>query len=126
MTNELEGTMGAPVAWFEITSREPSRLVDFYRELFGWTISDSPDSTYALVETGAGADAIGGGIGVSQGPDDPGGVTVYLRVDDLQAALDKAESLGGSALVPPTDLPDGFGRFAMFSDPAGHPIGLWS
>ncbi len=28
--------------------------------------------------------------------------------------------------VPPTDLPDGFGRFAMFSDPDGHTVGLWA
>jgi predicted enzyme related to lactoylglutathione lyase len=119
--------MGAPVAWFEITSREPARLVGFYRELFGWTINDDgPDASYSVVETGTDTEAIGGGIGVTQGPDDLGGVTIYMRVDDLHAALDKAESLGGTALVPPTDLPDGLGRFAMFSDPDGHTIGLWS
>ena len=118
--------MGAPVAWFEITSQDPARLVTFYRELFDWTIADGPGSGYSLVDTGAGAEAIGGGIGATQGPDDPGGVTVYMRVDDLQAALDRAEALGGKPLVPPTDLPDGYGRFALFADPDGHTIGLWS
>ena len=49
-----------------------------------------------------------------------------MRVDDLQASLDRAETLGGKALVPPTDLPDGYGRFAMFADPDGNTIGLWT
>ena len=118
--------MGAPVAWFEITAKDPSALVDFYRELFDWTVTPGPDDGYSLVDTGAGPDSVGGGIGATQSPDDPGGVTVYMRVDDLQAHLDKAEKLGGKTIVPPTDLPGEFGRFAMFSDPAGNNVGLWS
>jgi uncharacterized protein len=118
--------MGAPVAWFDITSAHPARLVAFYRDLFDWTISDGPDTDYALVDTGGGTDSIGGGIGATQGPDDPGGVTVYMRVEDLQVTLDRAEALGGQTLVPPTDLPDGFGRFALLTDPDGHAVGLWT
>jgi predicted enzyme related to lactoylglutathione lyase len=118
--------MGAPVAWFEITSHDPDRSKAFYRQLFDWTISDSPDPGYALVKTGAGEEAIGGGIGATQSPDDAGGVTVYVKVDDLQAYLDKAETLGAETLVPPTDLPGDFGRFAMLADPDGHTVGLWS
>jgi predicted enzyme related to lactoylglutathione lyase len=118
--------MGAPIAWFEITSHDPTRLVAFYRELFDWAIADGPEPGYSMVDTGAGDAAIGGGIGSTQGADDPGGVTVYMRVEDLQAYLDKAETLGGKALVPPTDLPGGYGRFAMFADPDGHAVGLWS
>src|SRR4051794_31132938 len=37
-------------------------------------------------------------IGPSEGPDDTG-VKIYVRVPDLQAALDRAEELGGKALV---------------------------
>jgi predicted enzyme related to lactoylglutathione lyase len=118
--------MGAPVAWFEITSHDPVRLIGFYRELFDWTIADSGGPDYALVDTGGGGDAIGGGIGATRGADDPGGTTVYVRVDDLQRFLDKAEALGGKVLVEPTDLPGSYGRFAMFADPDGHPVGLWS
>src|SRR5262245_59787023 len=118
--------MGAAVAWFEITGTDPGSLLDFYRELFGWTTADSGEAGYTLVDTGAGESAIGGGIGATQSPDDPGGVTIYMKVDDLQAYLDKADKLGGKTLMPPTDLPGEFGRFALFADPAGHTIGLWS
>jgi predicted enzyme related to lactoylglutathione lyase len=118
--------MGSAVAWFDISSSDPKPLVDFYTRLFDWTIGDSGDPHYTLVDTGAGPTAIGGGIGATQSADDPGGVTIYMKVDDLQAYLDKAEKLGGKTIVPPTDLPGDYGRFALFADPAGHTVGLWS
>lgn len=40
--------------------------------------------------------------------------------------LSRVEALAGKEVVPPTDLPGGYGRFAMFADPDGHPVGLWS
>ena len=48
--------MGAPVAWFEITSPDPARTIAFYRDLFDWTVNDSGDPSYSLVDTGAGPD----------------------------------------------------------------------
>jgi predicted enzyme related to lactoylglutathione lyase len=118
--------MGAPVAWFDITSKDPERSGRFYGELFGWKLSNSGQPGYALVDTGAGDGAIGGGIGSTQHPDDPGGTTIYMRVDDLQAYLDRAVELGGTVLVPPTPLPGDFGSFAMLADPDGHAVGLWA
>jgi predicted enzyme related to lactoylglutathione lyase len=48
------------------------------------------------------------------------------RVYDLDSYLDRAEQLGGKRLVPPTDLPGDYGRFAIFTDPDGNQVGLWS
>jgi uncharacterized protein len=118
--------MGAPVAWFEITGKDPGHLTTFYCELFGWSAGDSGDPTYRLVDTGGGDGAIGGGIGAAAEDAGTGGTTIYMKVDDLQGYLDKAEKLGGATVVPPTDLPGEFGRFAMFADPEGHVVGLWS
>jgi hypothetical protein len=53
-------------------------------------------------------------------------VKIYLRVDDLDAYLSRAGELGGQRLVPPTDLPGDFGRFAVLADPDGNPVGLWA
>ena len=117
--------MGQPVAFFEIVSADPGRARAFYTELFAWTAEADPTmGGYALVDTGAGEDAIGGGIGPSSAPGDAG-VKIYMRVDDLEGYLDRAEKLGGKKLVPPTDLPGEFGRFAIFADPDGNPVGLW-
>jgi predicted enzyme related to lactoylglutathione lyase len=118
--------MGMPVAFFEVVSDDHERAQRFYAELFGWQVSADPGwGGYGLVDTGAGPPAVGGGIGPSQSPGDTG-VKIYVRVDDLQAALDRAEQLGGSALVAPTDLPGDYGRFAVFADPDGNPVGLWA
>jgi len=48
---------------------------------------------------------------------------VYAQVDDLQAALERAERLGGKTILPPTEVPGG-PKLAMFADPAGNVTGL--
>jgi predicted enzyme related to lactoylglutathione lyase len=121
-----EVLMGAPVAFFEVISTNPDRIRNFYSRLFGWTTTDSGQPGYWLADTGAGSQAIGGGIGGTQPGEEVGRTTIYMRVDDLQAYLDKAERLGGKTLVPPTPLPGDFGSFAMFTDPDGQPVGLWT
>jgi predicted enzyme related to lactoylglutathione lyase len=44
-------------------------------------------------------------------------------VADLQAALDKAQKLGGKTAMPPMDVPGG-PSIAQFTDPAGNLVGL--
>ena len=118
--------MGQPIAFFEVVSPDHERAQSFYRELFDWQIAADPTmGSYGLVDTGAGEHAIGGGIGPPTQPGDTG-VKVYVKVDDLDAHLDRAEALGGKRLVAPTELPGGFGRFAIFTDPDGNQVGLWA
>jgi hypothetical protein len=47
----------------------------------------------------------------------PPGWTLYVAVDDVDAAAEKAESLGGEIVVPAHDIP--VGRWAMLKDPGG-------
>ena len=118
--------MGQQVAFFEVISPDVERAQRFYAELFGWKVTADPDMDgYALVDTGGGEEAVGGGIGASSAPGDVG-VKIYLRVDDLDAYLDRAEELGGKRLAPPMDLPGDFGRIAILADPDGNPVGLWA
>jgi predicted enzyme related to lactoylglutathione lyase len=118
--------MAHPVAFFEVLSPDHERAQKFYAELFGWQVAADPAmGGYGLVDTGAGDGAVGGGIGPMSEPGDTG-VKIYVRVDDLDAFLDRATALGGTRLVPPTDLPGEFGRFAVFTDPDGNQVGLWA
>jgi predicted enzyme related to lactoylglutathione lyase len=48
---------------------------------------------------------------------------VYVQVEDLDAALAKAEKLGGKTILPPSQVPGG-PKLAMFADPAGNVTGL--
>jgi predicted enzyme related to lactoylglutathione lyase len=118
-------TMGQQVAFFEITSPDHERAQKFYSELFGWTVNADPSmGGYGLVDTGAGEGAIGGGIGPGEAGEK--NVKIYMRVDDLDAYLDRAEQLGGKRVAPPMDLPEGYGRIAIFADPDGNQVGLWA
>jgi predicted enzyme related to lactoylglutathione lyase len=117
--------MANPVAFFEVISPDHARAQKFYSELFQWQVAADPAmGGYGLVDTGAGEDAVGGGIGPGAAAE--AGVKIYVRVDDLDAYLERAEALGGKRLVPPTDLPGDFGRFAVLADPDGNQVGLWA
>jgi len=114
--------MGNPVVHFEVLGQDPAKLQQFYREAFGWTINTDNTMNYGMVTPG-GEGGINGGIGGLEGGSDPVGVTFYIQVDDLQAALNRIEQLGGKTLTPPVDVPGG-PSIAHFSDPEGHRIGL--
>ncbi len=118
--------MAHPVVHWEITAKDAKKLSGFYSSLFDWKINANPmpnSTEYNEVVTGGGEGGINGGI--FQAPDSVSAfVTLYVLVDDLQEYLDKAESLGGRALHPPTPIP-GIGAFALFGDPAGNTIGLF-
>ena len=65
---------------------------------------------------------IGGGIG--PGPEGYGGhVTVYIEVPDVEAALAKAESLGGTRMMGPETIMDQV-ELGHFTDPEGHLVGV--
>ena len=110
--------MGYPVVHFEITGKDGPKLHSFYGQLFDWEINADNPWNYGLVAAN-GEGGIGGGIG----PGEETNVTVYVRVPDLDAALAKAEQLGGKTLMPPTEIPD-MVTFALFADPEGNRIGL--
>jgi predicted enzyme related to lactoylglutathione lyase len=111
--------MGKKVVHFEIIGKDGKKLQDFYSKLFDWKIDANNPMNYGMV---SGDEAgLGGGIGgQDMGPDH---VTVYVEVDDLAAALKKAESLGGKTVMEPMAVPGG-PEIAMFADPEGHVIGI--
>ena len=120
--------MPNPVAYFELGAQDAAQLTEFYANLFDWSSegmpSAMPNLPYFHIQPDG--DGIPGGVlqtSVEMGMP-PNYVMVYVSVDDIQAALDKAESLGGQTLVPPTEIPGGRGHIAVFSDPAGNVMGL--
>ncbi|HEX5140529.1 MAG TPA: VOC family protein [Dehalococcoidia bacterium] len=111
--------MPNPVVHFEIIGKDGKKLQSFYSGVFGWGVDASNPMEYGMVE--APGSGIGGGI--SKGQADEHLVTVYVEVDDLQATLDKATSMGGKVIMPPTEIP-GAVTMAQFEDPEGNLIGL--
>ena len=117
--------MGQPVVHFEIIGSDAGRLRDYYGELFGWRFDTSPSVTgsdHVLVERNTTSDGVGipGGIGEA----DDGHLTFYVGVPDVGAALEKAESLGGTRRMEPEKIPGTDVHIGQFTDPDGHLVGL--
>ena len=47
----------------------------------------------------------------------------YIRTDNVGASADWIERVGGTVLVPPTEIPN-VSRFSVVADPQGAPVGL--
>ncbi len=112
--------MGNAVVHFEIGGPDDAPLVAFYSELFGWKLQSFGGGGYTLIDTNGGG-GINGGLGKSQ-TGEPWS-TFYVEAQDLQAVLDKAESLGAKTVMPVTDF-GGAVTIAMFNDPDGLLVGI--
>jgi len=118
--------MGQPVVHFEIIGQDGEALHRYYSELFGWEINADNPMGYGMVarEGNVNPEGIGIGGGVGGGPEGyEGHVTFYIEVPDVEAALAKAETLGGSRVMGPEDI---MGQVVLgqFRDPEGHLVGV--
>jgi hypothetical protein len=110
--------MAHPVVHFEIGCRDIAKTQQFFGDLFGWKTQQAGPA--ATIDIGS-QQGIPGHI-TSLGHEPQHYTIFYVEVDDVQAYLDKAVSLGGKKLVPPVKIP--MGTFAWFADIDGNTIGL--
>lgn len=126
---ETPGT--APVGWFswnELMSTDPVAGWDFYEAMFGWKKTDAMEmgemGTYQMFTTGP--EESQGGF-MQKSPDMPGPSCwlYYARVDDVNAAVKRVESMGGKLMNGPMEVPGG-DLVAQFMDPQGCAFALHS
>lgn len=122
MTLPGESPTSSPVVWFEIAGSDPQQLREFYSQVFGWNIQVKEGGSYAETKPLKPEGSIGGGICAPHAGLPPY-LTVYVAVDDLDAALARANQLGGMTVISKTTIP-GAVTFAMLRDPAGNLLGL--
>ena len=118
--------MGDPVVHFEVVGQDAEKLQRYYGDLFGWQVNADNPLNYGIVarEGNTNAEGVGIGGGIGAGPEGYGGhVTFYVEVPDVEAALAKAESLGGTRMMGPETIMDGV-ELGQFADPEGHVIGV--
>ncbi|MBV9090434.1 MAG: VOC family protein [Mycobacteriaceae bacterium] len=104
------------VNYFEIGTPDSEATKAFYGGLFGWPIGEASNG-YRMVDGDKGgvwdSSAVGGGSWA----------IFYVQVDDVQATIDNAASLGAKVIVPFTD--NGAIEFAHLQDPHGNRFGVW-
>jgi len=120
--------MGQPVVHFEIIGKDSAALQSFYSELFGWKIEIDTNNpmNYGFVQRDENVLPDGTGIpgGIGQVPEgEPGWLTFYVEVPDVEAALVQAERLGGTRRSGPDQVMDGL-VIGHFTDPEGHFVGV--
>ncbi len=106
----------------EIPFDDEERAKRFYGGVFGWEFSETPGfEGYPLYTAGPGG--LGGGLG-KRG--EMAGQTVrnYIAVDDIDAAIEKVQELGGTITEPKSEIP-GMGWFAVGTDTEGNVLALY-
>lgn len=106
----------------ELETRHPGRAIPFYRTVFGWEpVRVGPHRLCGWQldgQTVAGLKP----IDPDTSPTAQSQWMVYFDVADVNATVERARRLGGTAYVPPSDLPTG--RFAILGDSLGAAFGV--
>ncbi len=118
--------MDSRFVWYDLLTPDLDAAKAFYGEVVGLTLGPSgmPGQRYDLVM--AGGQPIGGALQLTDAMRDGGahpGWLGYIAVEDIDAALAKLTSLGGTILMDRTEIPT-VGWFAMAADPQGAPFQL--
>jgi predicted enzyme related to lactoylglutathione lyase len=109
------------LTWNELGTTDPDAAAGFYTELFGWGTEtmEGPGGAHTILKVG---ERSNGGIREQSSDERNAGMPPnwlpYIAVESADAAVAKAEELGGGVLMRPMDLPNQ-GRIAALRDPQG-------
>ncbi|MDQ4036847.1 MAG: VOC family protein [Actinomycetota bacterium] len=118
------------VVHFEIPADDVSRAQHFYRQAFGWEVSEMPGMGYTILSTTKtderGMPTTPGAIngGLAKRADPLTAPIITIDVEDIDQALQHVESLGGSIVQGRQDV-GGMGFTAYFRDTEGNTMGMW-
>ena len=126
-----EPLTGRPVVHFEIIGNDPEKLRSYYGDLFGWDFEmPSPvarevadPGSYGFLNLVTSEDGTGIRGGVGGGPGYQSHAVFYVQVPNVEAALQRAELLGGTRVMGPASSPNGL-VVGHFTDPEGTLIGV--
>ena len=116
-----QGYTQGDLGWSELSTTNAEEAIGFYSALAGWEIKGEPAPGYHCF--GKGSEMLGGITALQPGDTTPRWMP-YITVEDLDATIVKAESLGASVCLPPMPLPNDGGRIAIIKDPQGVMTGL--
>src|SRR6185436_1632010 len=115
--------MSNAIVHFEIPADDLERARKFYKQAFGWKISDPWKMSYFFVETRKkGEEGINGGLMQRKMPGQP--FMNYIAVKSIDASLEKVRSAGGTICMPKTEIGTGMGWIAAFQDTEGNMMGF--
>ena len=114
--------MANPFVHMELTTPDVAKSKAFYYKMFNWIFEDNqmgPDMVYSTFKTDSGP---GGGMFTMPGA--PTFWLPYVGVEEINAATEKAKSLGATVHKGPQEIPT-VGWFSILVDPTGATIALF-
>jgi predicted enzyme related to lactoylglutathione lyase len=113
------------ITWFEIPVANLDRAAAFYSKVVGRPLKHEvfggvPHAMFATAETKT---TVTGALVEDAKRPRGAGVTIYLDVDGVQAAVDRAVAAGGKIVQPTTDIGP-FGTVALIADLDGNVVGV--
>ncbi len=109
------------ICHWELQTTNPEKSKKFYEPLFGWKLEHIKEMNYVMIQT---PEPPGGGINIVDKVE-PTGTILYVQVEDIEATLDKAASMGGMVVQKKMPIPE-IGSFGVFADPEGNKLGLFT
>jgi uncharacterized protein len=112
--------------WYELATTDTGAAKRFYGDVVGWGTEEYGGAGMTYVRWTAAGQAIGGLVPLSDEARKRGAPphwVAYVMVDDVDATVALAKSLGGTSCVPAMDIPT-VGRIAVIADPDGAVIAL--
>ena len=114
------------ICYIEIPAPDLPKAKSFYGTVFQWNISDSDlgETSYAMFHAGS----LAGGLDPRKEVSDRG-ILLYLKVKNIPAKLREIEKAGGQTVTNKAQVINGSdddGFAAIFKDPNGNRLGLWS
>jgi predicted enzyme related to lactoylglutathione lyase len=123
MTNRESSPIGAP-CWTDLWTSDVEGSRRFYSELFGWEAQEpSPEFGGYFMFTRDGV-PVAGGMGDMGDMKANNTWKVYFQTDDIEKALQVAESKGAQLIAPAMPVAD-LGIQAVLVDPTGANHGAW-
>jgi predicted enzyme related to lactoylglutathione lyase len=116
------GKAGNPFVHLELCTPDTAAAKTFYTSLFGWSFQDMDMGGGMIYSTFKPSSGPGGGLFTMPGV--PTAWLAYVGVDDINAATDKAKSLGATIHRGPQEIPN-IGSFTILADPTGATIALF-
>lgn len=118
--------MASPIVHIDLVATDPAQSAQFYADVFGWERQYDEYFDYHMFSAppgpGGGFVQAGTSMGMENNINQP---LIYLGSDDIDASLARIEAHGGKQITGKTEIP-GVGWFAVFADPAGNRMGLFT
>ena len=121
--------MSGRVVHFEIPYDDADRSRAFYSSVFGWEMTEMPETSYTLIVSGPSGE---------RGPTEPGYINggmmarkdpftspnLVVEVESIEDSLNAVRAAGGTTVSEREAVGD-MGFAAYFKDSEGNLVGLW-